>query len=594
MGCLFYCLRKRFSKVRRSERYLFEGFPKRKNARQKAFVQILLVQHVQTVVQALDKQNEKQIGSGDASAETKRTKDVRQTNPKNDGINTNQIAINMIFSIVGFVLNIGISFFITPYITEQFGPEAYGFVKLANDFTSYASLISVALNSMASRFLMLEREQGNISEAKKYFSSITLANVVLTAVMTVPAVLCVIYLEKFLEIPVALILEVKITFAVTFAAFLVQLLFSTYGNCYYVTNMLSVHSIGNALMTILRVATTILLFSIAIPKISYVAIGGLVAALFSTIYNLYYSKKLVPEFRFSRYDFQWKKLWEVISTGVWNSITRLSQIFSSGLDLLLTNVMIGPQMMGYLSVAKTIPAVAASFNSTVANVFSPNLMMLYARNDTQGLKKTAKTAMKFMCLFVSIPNAILITMGKEFFDLWVPGQPTQIINILSILTIINSCVTGPIQPLYQIFTITKKIRQSSIVLIVYGFTSIVATYLCIRFTGLGVYAVAGVSLIGSLIVALCYHVPYAAKYIGLPKYTFFPEIGLNIISIAILCIVGFCVNAFMDLNASWIMWFIGAILTGVIGFFINVVLVLNKEERKKLFDKLTGKMRRAK
>ena len=508
--------------------------------------------------------------------------------------NTNQIAINMVFSIVAFVLNLGISFFITPYITKQFGAEAYGFVKLANDFTNYASLVSIALNSMASRFLMLEREQGNVEEAKKYFSSITLANVVLSMALAVPAVLCVVCLEYFVNIPAALVPEVKITFAITFATFILHLLFSTYGNCYYLTNKLSIQSVCSALTTILRVACIILLFSFASPKISYVAIGGFVAALFSTVYNLHFTRDLLPEFRFSRRDFQWKKLWIVVSTGIWNSITKLSQIFSSGLDLLLTNIMIGPQMMGYLSIAKTVPAIAASFNSTVANVFSPNLMKLYAKNDIEGLKKAAKTAMKCMCLFVSIPNAILITMGKEFLDLWVPGQPTQIINILSILTIINSCVTGPAQPLYQIFTITNKIKQSSLVLILYGFVSVVTTYLCVQFTSLGVYAVAGVSLIGSVIVALAYHIPYAAWYIGLPKRTFFPEIGLCVISLGVLCAAGLAVNFFLDLSASWFMWFAGAALTGILGLLINAMLILNKEERRNLFLKLKGKLRRSK
>ena len=81
-----------------------------------------------------------------------------------------QIAINMFFSIVSFVVSLGISFFVTPYITSQFGSEAYGFVKLADDFTRYAALFSVALNSMASRFLILQRERGDLGSAKKYFS----------------------------------------------------------------------------------------------------------------------------------------------------------------------------------------------------------------------------------------------------------------------------------------------------------------------------------------------------------------------------------------------------------------------------------------
>ena len=221
-------------------------------------------------------------------------------------------------------------------------------------------------------------------------------------------------------------------------------------------------------------------------------------------------------------------------------------------------------------------------------------MRLYAQNDIEGMKKTAKSAMKFMSLFVAIPNAILITMGKDFFDLWVPGQPTQIINILSILTIVNSCITGPTQPLYQIFTITNKIKQSSLVLILYGFASIVTTCLCVQFTDLGVYAVAGVSLIGSIVVALVYHIPYAAKYIGLPKHTFFPEIGLNVISLGVLCLVGFGVNFVMDLSASWVMWFAGAAITGILGLLINTMLILNKEERHNLFSKLKIRLRRSK
>lgn len=508
--------------------------------------------------------------------------------------NTKQFAINLIFSIAAFVLNFGISFFITPYITNQFGTEAYGFVKLANDFASYATLLSIPLNSMASRFLMLEIERGNITEARKYYSSITVANLVLAATMVLLSFFSVLYLEKILTIPTTLIYEVKLTFAVTFTSFIVNLLFSMHGNCYYLTNTLSISSMRDALTTTLRTSVIIVLFTVTVPRISYLAIGALAATLFSILFNFHYHKKLTPELKFFYKDFEPKKLFNVISAGIWNSITKLSQIFSSGLDLLLTNLMIDSTMMGYLSVAKTIPALAASFNSTIANVFSPNLMKLYAKNDMTGLKKAAKTAMRFMCLFTSIPNAILITMGKDFFDLWVPGQPSQLINILSVLTIINSCVTGPAQPLYQIFTITNKIKQSSIVMIVYGFVSVAVTCMCLVITDLGVYAVAGVSMIGSIIVALVYHIPYAAKYIGLPKNTFLPEIGKSIMSTVLLCGVGYFINSVIDQSASWFMWFVGACLAGVIGLCINLVLILRKEERTMLFKKafsLIGKLK---
>lgn len=512
----------------------------------------------------------------------------------NSNFDSKRLAINMAFSVAAFVLNTLISFFITPYITSQFGSEAYGFIKLSTDFTSFAALVTLALNSMSSRFIMLERERGNVKAANEYYSSLMLANVVLTLFIGTVSVITVLNLEKIISIPEGMTSEVKIVFAITFFSFLISLATSIYGNCFYLSNRLDISSIKTAESTIIRVGVIIGLFLLFQPKISYVAMGSLASTVYLCVCNFFYSHRLLPDLKVRRRYFSFERIKELLLSGIWNSITKLSQIFSSELDLLMTNIMINSQMMGYLSIAKTVPTLVASFNSTIANVFSPNLMMLYAKDDIDGLKKAAKTAMKFMCLFVSIPNAILITMGKEFFDLWVPGQPSHMINVLSILTIINSVITGPTQPLYQIFTITNKIKQSSIVLIIYGLCSVLVTFLCLQVTDWGVYAVAGVSLVGSIIVALIYHVPYAAKYIGLPKKTFFPEIGISILSMAILCIIGSAVNYFMELNSSWLMWFTGACLTGLLGLIINIFLILNKEERKKLMRKTSIMVRRKK
>ncbi len=519
---------------------------------------------------------------------------MRKKEANSNRSTTKQITINMFFSVVVFVLNLGISFFVTPYVTRAFGTEAYGFVKLADDFTGYASLLSVALNSMAIRFLMIEKERGNTDQAQKYFSSITLANVVLAAIMTIPAVVCVVYLDRFLDIPPILVYEVKLTFAITFAAFLISFFFTTYGNCYYLTNKLSIASIGESIRAILRAAGVIAMFAFASPRISYLATCTFISAVFWIIYSFYFTRKLTPEFRFRFADFEWKKLREVLSAGVWNSITRLSQTFTSGLDLLLTNTMVSSLMMGYLSVAKTIPNLVVTFSVTIAHVFVPNQMMLYARNDMEGLKQATKRAVKFMCLFVSIPNAILVTMGEEFFGLWVPSEPSQLINTLAVLTIINTCITGPAQALYPIFTITNKIRQSSLVTIAQAVVSLCVTFICLKTTNLGVYAVIGVGMVGSLVVTLCYHVPFAAKYIGLRGWTFYPEIGFSIVSTIILCAIGFGVNSLMEVGSSWLMWFAGACLTGILGLGINTMLIFNKEERASFMQAVFSRVKKVK
>ena len=198
-----------------------------------------------------------------------------------------QTIINITAAVVNMLVTTLISFVLSPYIVTNFGAEANGFTQLANNFVNYASLLTIALNSMASRFLMLERTRGNVTAVSQYFSSITLANVILSAILTVPSVICVVFLEKFLAIPDVLVVEEKLTFAVTFASFIANLYFSTYSNCFYLTNKLSIGSIRDAIMNVLRIASIILLFSLTTPRISYVATGGLIATAFAVVFNYY-------------------------------------------------------------------------------------------------------------------------------------------------------------------------------------------------------------------------------------------------------------------------------------------------------------------
>lgn len=49
-----------------------------------------------------------------------------------------------------------VSFFLTPFITNMLGTEAYGFVTLSKNFVSYAVIISTALDSYATRYIAME------------------------------------------------------------------------------------------------------------------------------------------------------------------------------------------------------------------------------------------------------------------------------------------------------------------------------------------------------------------------------------------------------------------------------------------------------
>lgn len=60
---------------------------------------------------------------------------------------------NLVFNILAFVVQFVTSFYISPIIVSGVGASAYGFIGLANDFISYAGIITSVFNSVAARFI---------------------------------------------------------------------------------------------------------------------------------------------------------------------------------------------------------------------------------------------------------------------------------------------------------------------------------------------------------------------------------------------------------------------------------------------------------
>ena len=61
--------------------------------------------------------------------------------------------INIFAALITLGVQMFISFWLSPFVVGKLGEEAYGFINLANNFVSYASLVSVAINSMACRYI---------------------------------------------------------------------------------------------------------------------------------------------------------------------------------------------------------------------------------------------------------------------------------------------------------------------------------------------------------------------------------------------------------------------------------------------------------
>lgn len=508
---------------------------------------------------------------------------------KNKELSSNQkVALNLIASMVSYVVTLGISFFLSPYIVENVGVEAYGFVSLANSFISYASLITIAVNALAGRFITIKIKQNDYETANKYYSSVFIANSLISLVLFIAGFIIVVFLEKIVNIPVGIIMDVKVLFSALFLNCILSTSGSVFSVSIFANNKLYLGSIRSIEASIIRAVVLIILFVSFPAKVSYLGITSLFMGVYSLGFNLYYTKKLSPYLKIRKKYFDFRAIKELVSSGVWNLVTRLGQIFNDELDLLITNLFIDATSMGVLSLAKTVPGIISGIVGSMVSSFSPNFTILFAEGKLDELKQSLKQSMKIMGVACNLPIIVLIVCGEKFFACWQPTQDAKTLQILSVLTCAGFIVNGGINCIYNIFTVVNKLRTNSLVILAGSVISITTTYCLLKTTSLGVFAVAGVSTVISIIRNLFFTVPYGAKCLNLKWYTFYPDVIRPVIFVLISSLANIHIVNYIS-GSGWFNLILCSAITVAISSVFGLFIILNKKDREFLVSKLKKK-----
>lgn len=500
--------------------------------------------------------------------------------------------INLVCSMLVLIANVAIGFFLSPYIVKNIGVEANGFVTLANNFVMYAQLIVLALNGMASRFITIEYAQKNYKKANLYYNSIFWGNLIIVAVLIIPAVYFIAKMETIVDIPNYILYDVKILFSFIFFNFFVSTGVPNWNCATYVTNRLDRTYIPQLLTEAFRCIFLFSVMTIFIPHVWYVGLSASIITITTCAVARHNAHVLTPELKINiKKDkiYSYSAIKTLLSSGIWSSISNVGNLLLSGFDLIMCNIMLGATAMGILSLVKIIPNYIQQLSSSIRSAFAPELTISYAKNDMESIQYSLNRAMKITSILLTIPIACVVTLGDKFFTLWVPSQDAKLLQILSVLSILGYIFTSGTQILYNVFDTVNKVKQNSIAMILSGVVSIIITLIIAKYTKYGIYAVAGVSTFVNLARNMSYTLPATAKYLGLKWYCFYPQVIATIIASLILIGVGYFIKFIIPIE-SWEALIFAAAITVIVGLTINFYLILNKNERKYLLTLIKKKL----
>lgn len=503
-----------------------------------------------------------------------------------------RISVNLIGQLCSFMCNMLIGFLLTPYIVNTLGHETYGFVGLANNFTEYITLFTIAINGMLSRYVTVEYTKKNYKDASGYFSTALIAQGVLAAFLLVPLLFLAVNVNKVVNISPEIVPDVRWLWIMLFVSFLANLPTGCYTVAPFAKNRLEITAVINIAATTTKAAVLLISFVFFKPYVWYIGIATILSNTVKIILSYISKKRLTPELELSVKHFNKKYIGKLLIVGVWNSLNKLQQILYTGLDLLLTNIFINGSEMGLLSIAKTIPTQISTLISTVSNSFDPQMTILYAQKNMKEFLKYTKLSMCLCGFLCSVPIIGFIAFGTQFYSLWVPRlSDAEIlkVHILAVLTLLPQVFSVYIFPLYTVNTITTKLRIPVLLSVGIGIVNITVVFILLKTTSLGVYAVAGVSSVLWLLRVFMFVPSYAAWSLGISLKTFYPTLFKGLLNVAVLlCAMG--VISWFSVADTWLKLILFCGCAAIVGYGFSFFILFTGEERRGIIFKLKDKL----
>ena len=493
--------------------------------------------------------------------------------------NNKQVAKNMIFSIISFAINLGISFFFTPYLIRTVGTEAYGFFPLTNTIIGYTSIVTAAIGSMAGRFIIMEFYGGSIDKAKTYYTTVIGANIALSLLFSVVGIFGLFFLEKVINIPPYLETDVKILFGLTLLCLVISLPLGILNVGLSVKNVNHFSAYSTATSNLVRVGIMFILYWLFKPTIIYIGIAGVGSMIVGLGYGFFFKKRFLPEISFSPHThFDIKAVWELASSGIWNSINQLSNVLLQGLDLLIANIFISAAVTGEYALAKTMPGLIYTVLAMFSGAFYPQFNILYAKKNYLELRHEINKSIKIMSALMGIPIGLLIVYGENFFTLWVPSQDAHELAMLSAITLLPMIFGSSVNPVFGVFTITNKLRVPSLVLLFSGLAQTVIVVLLLKYTSLGIYAIAIVSAVQGGLRNFLFTPQYAARCLGFQRYSLYRPIIKGCIGMSLIIVVGYIFN-WLYTPETWVALLSSFIIVGAVVLIMNFFVIFNSSDR---------------
>lgn len=324
---------------------------------------------------------------------------------------------NAIFNTMSWVIPIGLSFIILPYIVSQLGTESYGILTLVLTVIGYLSILDLGLGNAVIKYVAEYNAKGDVEKMNEVIGSVLLVLFILSLAGSGGLLLVADPLAtSVLKIPAHLVPVAYAAFCLGALGFFSKMLLSVFSSIPNGFNRYDITSAVNLIIGTFTMVATAILLSLGFGLLQIVWLNIFVTASGVLVYAIIL-KRLMPAIRFGP-CFRFPVIKKVFNFGKFSVLSRVSYLVNYQADRFITGIILGVSSVTYYVVPFMMVSRITDITNRIGMVIFP------AVSELQGQKNYGKITDLYLVssrVILTIATSIclpLIVFGERLLTLW--------------------------------------------------------------------------------------------------------------------------------------------------------------------------------
>ena len=350
---------------------------------------------------------------------------------------------NVLSNWTGYIVSVGITFFLSPFIVHHLGDSAYGVWVLLVSLTGYLGLLDLGVRGAVTRYVARFHTQTRHEDSSRIVSSALGIFVIAGMIAIFFSVVLAAFALRIFHIPPAHQFAAGVVLPLVGITVALSLTGSVFGGIVAGLQRFDLVNGIEIAISILRALATVLVLDAGKGIIALAAIQLGFAALRGLVY-VYFSLRLYPELRVSLRLVNRQHLHMIFSFSLYSFMLQVSAYLILYTDAVVIGAFLPVSLVTFFSIAGNLVTYARGLTNGITTTMTPMASQLEASGKHSELQWVTLKGARYASALMLPIGVTFMLRGSTFIGLWMgPKYASLSGTVLLVLAIAYVMSAGP-------------------------------------------------------------------------------------------------------------------------------------------------------